>query len=89
MKKEIELGDTVQCIHTGFKGVAVAKTIFINECVQFSVVPKWDGKTNMVEMEMQIDSESLKIIKKKPKPRKEKEEFTGGPNRRAIIRRNY
>ena len=30
MSREIELGDKVRCIHTGFIGTAVAKVIFIN-----------------------------------------------------------
>lgn len=79
----IELGDTVKCKYTGFKGVAVAKTIFINGCVQYSVAPKWDGKAVFRE-DMSMDEESLVIIKKKKKPAVKRR--TGGPNR--VIRRS-
>ena len=84
--EEIELGDTVQCIYTGFKGVAVARTEFINGCIQFSIAPKWDGKAPIFE-EMSLDSKSLKIIKKKPQSKEEKS--TGGPTQRAAKFRGY
>ena len=37
---EIELGDKVKCKHTGFVGIAVAKTEFINGCIQYEVMPR-------------------------------------------------
>jgi len=43
---EIELGDKVRCIHTGFIGIAVARTEFINGCIQFNVLPKGDKNNN-------------------------------------------
>ena len=95
----IELGDRVKCIYTGFTGIAVAKTIFINGCEQISVAPKWDGKSQLID-EMGIDSQSLKIVKKNPIKLKEKaeemlealeeeDEGTGGPMRRAVKQRGY
>lgn len=91
MMFDIEMGDTVKCQYTGFKGVVVAKTIFINGCIQFSVVPKWNKGQALVDQEMQFDSQSLEIIKKKakPKPIKVKVERTGGPTRKAFQRRGY
>lgn len=60
---EIELGDTVKDIHTGFKGVAIAKTEYINGCTQFSVIPKVDKEGKMQE-EIGIDIENLVVVKK-------------------------
>jgi len=95
---EIRLGDTVQCKYTGVKGVAMAKTEFINECVQFSVAPKWNAKSpTPVELsEVAVDSQSLKLIKKGERwtnPKRDAKildaledddnEPTGGPMRRA------
>ena len=75
--KNIELGDTVQCTVTGFKGVAVMKTEFLNGCIQYSVAPKV-GKDNKIIEDVSIDEGSLKVIKKKTKPRQRSS--TGGPN---------
>ena len=48
---KIELGDKVKCEHSGFTGVAVAETRFINGCVQYSVLPKVD-KDNKIQEEI-------------------------------------
>lgn len=62
MKREIELGDKVKDLITGFEGIAVAKTEFINGCVQFSVAKQLKkGEIG----EPCIDSKSLRIVKKK------------------------
>lgn len=86
---EIQLGDKVKCIYTGFTGIAVAKTEFINGCVQFSIAPKWDGKAPLID-EMGIDSQSLKVIKKRKEEDEDEDyEESGGPMRRAIKQRGY
>ncbi len=77
---EIKLGDTVQSIYTGFKGIAISKTEFINGCIQFGVSAKV-GKDNKYPEEMDMDSQSLKVIKKGPGHEESEEESTGGPNR--------
>lgn len=92
MECEIELGDTVQCNYTGFKGVTVGKTEFINGCIQFLVAPKWDGKERGPPEESCIDSQSLKIIKKGPRHDNDGDEETegnGGPMRKAPIQRGF
>ena len=86
MKEQIELGDKVRDIYTGFVGIAVAKTEFINGCVQISVAPKWNGKGDPLMQELGIDQGSLEVIKKKKVEREV--ENSGGPMTR-IIRRNY
>jgi len=59
----IKLGDKVRCKVSGFVGVAVVRSEFINGCVQFSVQPKVD-KDGKYPEEMNIDNSSLIIIKK-------------------------
>ena len=62
---EIQLGDTVQDIYSNYVGIAVAKTEFINKCVQWSVTGKV-GKDNKMSLENEvgIDAQSLKIVKR-------------------------
>jgi len=84
--KEIKLGDKVRCIITGFTGTAVAKTEFINGCIQWSVLPKGD-KTNKMPEDMSIDNQSLEIITPKKKPIRKKE--TGGPMKIGMQSRNF
>jgi len=61
--KKIELGDTVQDIHTGFKEIAVVYSKFFNGCTQFEVAPKV-RKDNVPVDSLGIDIQSLKIIKR-------------------------
>jgi hypothetical protein len=94
---EIELGDRVRDLITGYEGIAVAKTVFINGCVQFSVakqLKKGEKLDPNVIGEPQIDSKSLKIVKKKavdlePKVKKEKKTFSGGATRITKRMRGY
>jgi len=83
---KIKLGDKVKCKITGFTGVAVAKTEFINGCVQYNVAPKWDKKSNPQDQEIGIDEKSLEIIPKVKK--KIIKERTGGAMRK-ITQRGY
>lgn len=84
--KEIKLGDKVRCKLTGFTGVAVAKTEFINGCIQWIVLPKGD-KNNKMPEEMSIDEQSLEVIPVKRK--KIKKEETGGPMHKGFTRRGF
>ena len=83
--REIKLGDKVKCKITGFTGVAVAKTEFLNGCIQFMVAPKGDKKNKMPE-EIGIDEQSLEIIKVKKKVVKRD---NGGPMTRGLCRRGF
>ena len=76
--KMIELGDKVRCIHTGFTGIAIARTEFINGCVQYSVAPNV-GKDNKYPEEFSLDEDSLEVIS--PKRKKVNQRETGGPVR--------
>ena len=92
MEQKIQLGDTVKCKYTGFKGVVVSMTEFINGCVQFGVAPKV-GKDNKYNEELGIDEESLEIITK-PKKKKVKRmvinnQKHGGRTRCAKLMRGF
>lgn len=91
--KEIELGDTVKDIHTGFKGVAIVKSEFVNGCIQYDVTPPVDKEGKVVESQG-IDSQSLKIVKRGKKGLevdkgdiKKDKDFTGGPSSKPRIMR--
>jgi len=86
MKKEIQFGDKVRCKITGFIGIAVAKTEFINGCVQWNVLPKGD-KNNKMPEDIGIDEQSLEIVPVKKK--KIKKERTGGKMTRGLSQRGY
>lgn len=83
----IELGDKVKCIYTGFTGVAVAKTEFINGCVQYEVVPSISKGKNEFPESIGIDEQSLKVVSKKKSPPKRSE--TGGRSRPAPRQRGF
>jgi len=93
MKEEIQLGDKVRCIHTGFTGTAVVKSEFLNGCIQYSVLPKLNKKSKslnegIMPEEVSIDSQSLEIIKPKKKTSIKKER-NGGATRRGVLQRGY
>ena len=62
--KNIELGDEVVDQVTGFKGIAVARTVWLSGCIRITIQPKGvdkDGKTFNTEG---FDQEQLKVLKK-------------------------
>lgn len=99
---KIELGDTVECIYTGFTGIAVSELRFINKCIQFELAGKV-GKDNKLIEGTYIDSQSLKIVKRgaegktvdksagaiKSKIEEEDVDVTGSPNHKHIKMRGY
>lgn len=85
--RKIEFGDKVRCKHTGFEGVALARTEFFNGCVQWEVQPPYDKKAKKIVESTGIDEQSLVIVKKASKPRKKRE--TGGANRTPTTMKGY
>ena len=85
---EIELGDKVRDIYTGYIGTAVARTEFINGCVQYAVAGKV-GKDNKpaLDGDIGIDSQSLEVVKTKKK--KTIKDESGGPTRVGMKMRGY
>jgi len=86
--KKIKLGTKVRCIHTGFEGTAVARTEFINGCVQYSVVPMVsDKKGGEYPEDVSLDEQSLEVVKP-PKKVIEKKP-TGGPAKKGIKQKGF
>jgi len=82
---KIKLGDKVRCKHTGFTGIAVARTEFINGCIQWNVLPKGKDKSKMPE-EICIDAQSLELVEPKPKPQQKR---SGGATKVASRQRGF
>ncbi len=88
---EIKLEDTVKCKYTGVTGVVMAKTVFVNGCVQFSVAPKWNPNNPGIDGgEVCVDEQSLVIVKKGLRHKKDDDkEGTGGPMCKASRMRGF
>ncbi|KKL85430.1 hypothetical protein LCGC14_1954830 [marine sediment metagenome] len=82
---EIKLGDKVKDKITGFTGTVVAKTEFLNGCIQYNVMPKGE-KSNKMPEDMSIDAQSLEVVKAKKQIKKES---NGGKTRIAFKQRGY
>lgn len=93
MTAKIELGDEVRCKYTGFKGIVVAKTEFINGCIQFNVLPKMVKGKNAIEgypEDIGIDEDSLEVMRKgKKKVSKKRVKIAGGRARQVQPMRGY
>lgn len=85
--EKIKLGEKVRCKITGYTGIAVVRSEFLNGCVQYTVAGKWSGKGSPMENEMSIDQQSLEVVKIKKK--RIKKENTGGPNRLGFKYRGF
>lgn len=78
MEQVVELGDLVEDKITGFRGIVIARTEWLNKCVRIQVQPEDLSKEGKPVDSVAFDVEQLKIVKKakvtvdKPKP-------TGGP----------
>lgn len=95
---KIKLGDKVEDIITGYTGIAVARTEFLNGCIQYSISKKLKaGQELSITGDPSIDEMCLKVIQKKVIKSKEyereeelKEEKTnGGPVRFMKPMRGY
>lgn len=76
----INLGNMVQDKITGFRGMAVAKHIYLNGCVRYSVVSKELESGKIIDE--YIDETQLVILEKekeKAKELKKEEKPPGGP----------
>jgi heat shock protein HspQ len=87
---KIKLGDKVRDKVSGYEGIAVARTEFINGCTQYTVQRKLKGTQELNPMgEPSIDEMCLEVIQKRVIVSKEyelekikdkkKEQSNGGP----------
>lgn len=88
MVRKIKIGDKVRCKITGFTGIVVAKVEFINGCTQFSVLPQKLDKDGNYPEGVDIDQESLEIVKRPRKKIVEKSD-TGGATRKSKSMKGY
>ena len=72
---KIKLGDEVRDRITGFEGMAVQRSEYLNGCVQFEVQPKADEKGELPDSAF-VDEQQLEIIKENGE--EEEEEKAGG-----------
>lgn len=70
MKHEttLELGDVVKDTITGFQGVVIARTDWLNGCVRLTIQPRKLESGKMVDSQT-IDVEQLQLVKAKKIPR--------------------
>lgn len=60
---KVQLGDEVEDIISGHKGIAVRKIIFLNGCVYFEVLSRVTEKDKTDSHYMSVDHKRLKIMK--------------------------
>lgn len=98
--REVELGDKVKDMITGYEGIAVAKTVFINGCIQFSIAHQLKKGEKMPDLtgDPCIDSKSLRVVKKKAvdlykeekiTPKSKRKRSSGGPTTIGKRMRGY
>ncbi len=75
----MELGDRVRCKASGFTGIAISRTTYLNGCVQFGVRPSVD-KDGKLPDSWSIDEETLEVLAKDAVGVKPKAVRTGGPS---------
>ncbi len=59
----IELGDTAKDTITGYEGVVIAKTLWLNGCIRLAIQPEGltkEGKIHAIET---FDAEQMKLVK--------------------------
>jgi hypothetical protein len=99
MKQEIKLGDKIKDNVTGLIGIAVARTKFLNGCIQYAIAtPVKKGDKPPIEGDIGIDEMNLKVIKKNvvnsseyPKKEiiKKPKKSNGGATRIGVKLRGY
>lgn len=74
----IQLGDEVQDKVTGFKGIAIVRSIYLQGCDRIAVQPPID-KEGKIQESQHFDDPQLKILKKqKVKPESVQQEYRSG-----------
>lgn len=64
MRKDIELGDKVKDVLTGFSGVAIARTEWLNGCVRITI--QGEGMKDGLPIEgFTVDEQQIKVMKAK------------------------
>lgn len=84
----INLGDKVRCSVTGFEGIAIARSVYLNGCVRIKIQEKYkrDGMLQQEPPQFWVDEPGLKVMpmqteESKPNPPKQD---TGGPKEVSV-----
>jgi len=78
----IELGNKVRDNITGFEGIVVARTEWINGCIRFHVQPEKLTKDGKIIDDEWFDAQRLVVVSKaKPKVSKDSVAKAGGPQK--------
>ena len=73
---EIKLGMKARDKVTGFEGIIVSRTEFLNGCVRYSIQPELNKKDKTIPSEAWFDEQQIEIISKGVMMEQRK---TGGP----------
>ena len=82
--EDIQLGDVVQCRHTGFVGVAMAFHTYINGCRRVTVQPKVKPDKTLPDPSTFDDTDLVVKTRKNTKTNND----TGGPSKYEDNRRH-
>ena len=86
--RKIKLGDEIEDIVTGFKGIAIAKTSWLYGCDRITIQPKVD-KDGKCPDNQTFDEESVRLVKKeKVKGDTRKKKTGGAQDDKAALRAN-
>jgi len=59
---EIKLGMKAKDKVTGFKGIIMARTVFLNGCVKYTLQPELNKKDGTIPSEAWFDEQQIEII---------------------------
>lgn len=78
MKMKFSTGDRVRCLVSGFEGVVIARTEYLNGCKQYAIKPPIDKDGKMIEAAW-IDEPQLLLVEEGAVKIAGEERTRGGP----------
>jgi len=84
MTHRVKLGDLAKDSITGFKGVAIARTEYLNGCERIALQPEKLSKDGLPIEDRYFDEPQVILVKPKSKP---KAKPVGGPREKSVRRR--
>ena len=76
----VNLGDEVRDTLSGFRGIAIARHIYLHGCERISIQPPVDKEGKLPETAC-FDEPQLEVIREKKQTRKVPKKKTGGPEK--------
>lgn len=59
----IELGDEVEDITTGLRGIVTSRTEYLNQCVRLGVQPRYNEKEQKLPDSYYVDEHAARVVK--------------------------